>query len=52
MKILYVVSRPLEINTSASIRNRATILGLVENGHTVDLFTTEPDRNHLSLIHI
>lgn len=46
MKILYVVSRPLEINTSASIRNRATILGLVENGHTVDLFTTEPDRNH------
>ncbi len=46
MKILYVVSRPLEINTSASIRNRATILGLVENGHNVDLFTTEPDRNH------
>lgn len=46
MKILYVVSRPLEINTSASIRNRATILGLIENGHTVDLFTTEPDRNH------
>lgn len=46
MKILYVVSRPLEINTSASIRNRATILGLIENGHTVNLFTSEPDRNH------
>lgn len=46
MKILYVVSRPLEINTSASIRNRATILGLIENGHSVDLFTTEPDKNH------
>ena len=46
MKILYVVSRPLEINTSASIRNRATILGFLENGHTVDLFTTEPDKNH------
>ena len=46
MKILYIVSRPLEINTSASIRNRATILGFIENGHTVDLFTTEPDRNH------
>ena len=46
MNILYVVSRPLEINTSASIRNRATILGFIENGHTVDLFTTEPDKNH------
>lgn len=46
MKILYVISRPLEINTSASVRNRATILGLLENGHTVDLFTTEPDKNH------
>lgn len=46
MKILYVVSRPLEINTSASIRNRATILGLVDNGHEVEVLTTEPDRNH------
>ena len=48
MKILYVVSRPLEINTSASIRNRATILGLLQNGHKVDLITTEPDRNHVA----
>lgn len=48
MKILYVVSRPLEINTSASIRNRATIMGLVENGHDVDLVTTEPDKNHFA----
>ena len=46
MNILYVVSRPLEINTSASIRNRATILGLLENGHRVDLVTTKPDVNH------
>ena len=46
MKILYVVSRPLEINTSASIRNRATLLGLLENGHEVELFTTEPDAKH------
>lgn len=46
MKILYILSRPLEINTSASIRNRATIMGLVELGHHVDLFTTQPDRNH------
>lgn len=46
MKILYVVSRPLEINTSASVRNRATVLGLIENGHEVDIFTAEPDKNH------
>lgn len=46
MKILYVVSRPLEINTSASIRNRATIEGLIELGHSVDLITTEFDKNH------
>jgi hypothetical protein len=46
MKILYVVSRPLEINTSASIRNRATIEGLIELGHNVDLITSEPDKNH------
>ena len=46
MRILYVVSRPLEINTSASIRNRATLLGLVENGHEVELLTTMPDERH------
>lgn len=48
MHILYVVSRPIEINTSASLRNRATVLGLVENGNTVDIITTEPDKNHLA----
>ena len=48
MKILYVASRPLEINTSASIRNRATIEGLIENGNDVTLLTTEPDSNHSS----
>ncbi|NOU64529.1 hypothetical protein GC096_10860 [Paenibacillus sp. LMG 31461] len=46
MKILYVVSRPLEINTSSSIRNRATIEGLLKIGHEVDLITTEFDKNH------
>lgn len=46
MKILYVVSRPLEINTSASIRNRATIQGLLQLGHEVDLITTQPDKKH------
>jgi len=48
MKILYIVSRPLEINTSASIRNKSTIKGLIENGHCVDLITTEPDKNHIN----
>lgn len=48
MRILYVVSRPLQINTSASIRNRATISGLKENGHIVDVVTTMPDSNHMS----
>jgi len=46
MRILYVVSRPLEINTSASIRNKATIEGLIELGHQVDLVTTQYDTNH------
>lgn len=46
MKILYVVSRPLTINTSASIRNIATILGFKSLGHTVDVITTEADKNH------
>lgn len=46
MNILYVISRPLEINTSSSIRNRATILGLLENGNDVEVVTTEPDQRH------
>lgn len=46
MNILYIVSRPLEINTSASIRNMATINGLIDLGHKVDLITTEFDKNH------
>lgn len=47
-KVLYVVSRPLQINTSASIRNKAMILGLVDNGFHVDLLTTSPDSNHMA----
>lgn len=46
MKILFVVARPIEINTSASIRNRAVIEGLVELGHEVHVVTTNPDKNH------
>ena len=46
MRILYVVSRPLEINTSASVRNHATISGLIQNGHQVTLVSASPDKNH------
>lgn len=45
-KILFVVTRPLEINTSASIRNKSMIEGLIQNGHTVDLVTAEPNVHH------
>lgn len=48
MNVLYVTSRPLEINTSASIRNRATIQGLIENGNDVSLLTTIADKKHPS----
>lgn len=46
MKILFVVSRPIEINTSASIRNHATIKGLIKNGHDVTIVSSKPDKNH------
>lgn len=45
-KILFVVARPLEINTSASIRNKSMIEGLLQNGHTVDLVTAAPNTQH------
>ena len=45
-RILFVVSRPIEINTSASIRNKAMLEGLVLNGHKVDVVTAMPDMNH------
>ncbi len=45
-KILFVVSRPLEINTSASVRNKAMVEGLIANGFAVDLLTTTPDEKH------
>lgn len=45
-KILFVVSRPLEINTSASIRNKSMIEGLIRNGHIVDLVTAAPNIHH------
>lgn len=46
MRILYVVSRPLEINSSASIRNINTINELAKEGHYVDVITSQYDINH------
>lgn len=48
MNIMYIVSRPLEINTSSSIRNRATIQGLILLGHNVKVVTTAYDKKHNS----
>src|SRR5690625_387275 len=48
MKILYVVSRPLEINSSSSLSNKAIIEGLLENNHRVNLLTTQYDKNHIN----
>jgi|SRR5690625_4265689 len=48
MKILYVVSRPLEINSSSSLSNKAIIEGLLENDHVVNLITTQYDENHIN----
>lgn len=44
--ILYVSARPLEDNSSASFRNRATMSGLLKNGHQVEFLTLEPDSSH------
>lgn len=46
MKILFVVSRPLEINSSASLRNINTIKGMLLLGHSVTVVTNEPSPNH------
>src|SRR5690625_2121295 len=46
MRVLLVISRPLEINTSSSIRNRATIAGLLKLGYEVELLTTQFDEHH------
>lgn len=46
MKVLFIVSRPIEINTSASIRNKAMIEGIIELGHSVDYLTTTPNKFH------
>lgn len=46
MKILFISSRPLQINTSSSIRNRAYINGFVKLGHKVEVLSIGADLNH------
>lgn len=48
MNILYVVSRAIEINTSASLRNYATIMGFIKNGHKLTIVSAMPDFNHIA----
>lgn len=46
MNILYVVSRPLEINSSASQRNLNTVNAMALLGHKVTVITAEPSKSH------
>lgn len=46
MNILFVTSRPLEINTSSSIRNRAYVNGLLELGHSINVVSISSNKNH------
>lgn len=46
MNILFVTSRAIEVNASSSIRNLATIKGLIENGHTITVCSMRPDPNN------
>ncbi len=48
MKILFVSINPLEYNTSATIQNRGIIVGLCENGHSVDTLTLELNKENLA----
>lgn len=43
MKILYITAYPLEYNTSANMRNRAIIRGLIKNGHVIDTLSASVD---------
>jgi len=40
MKILFVTLTPIEMNSSAMIRNKALIKGFIDNGGNVDILTT------------
>lgn len=47
MKILYVVSRAIQINSSSSIRNLSLIKGLTILGHDVTVLSSMYDKNHM-----
>lgn len=46
MNILFVTARPLELNTSSTIRNKAYINGFLQLGFDVVVVTLEADKNH------
>lgn len=46
MRILYVTARPIEINSSASLRNLNTINGLYLLGNEVTVLSVEANKNH------
>ncbi|WP_342542134.1 hypothetical protein MHH33_14445 [Paenisporosarcina sp. FSL H8-0542] len=47
MKILYIVSTPIEYSSSANIRNVALIYGLINLGYQVSILAARPDENDL-----
>lgn len=46
IKILYITFSPIDMNTSATIRNKALIKGLVKNGAKIDLLTLTAARDN------
>lgn len=46
LKILYITFSPIDMNTSATLRNRALIKGLVKNGSKIDLLTISADNTN------
>lgn len=46
MRVLYITSRAVEINTSSSIRNLATIIGIKELGNEVTVLSCKPNESH------
>lgn len=47
MKILFVTSDPLEYNSSANMRNRAIIKGIIENGNQVSTLSAELNKKSI-----
>lgn len=52
MKILFIVTMPLELNSSASLRNISTINGLSRQGNEVTVLTSAVIKTHPSYMEI